>query len=134
MLDLAFFRANFDQVAERLGTRGTPLQLDNFRELDKKRRAAITEAEELKAKKNAAGDEVAKLRKEGVDTTERQREIGQMKERIAALDEEKDAAEAEFSELMKAVPNVPHESVPVVRSAEDNVEVRRCGEPPQVDF
>src|SRR5215471_16308665 len=107
MLDLAFFRANFDQVAARLATRGTPLHLDNFRELDKKRRSAITEAEELKAKKNSSSTEIGKLRQQGVDTSERQQEIGRMKERIDVLEKEKDAADEQFYELMKAVPNVP---------------------------
>jgi seryl-tRNA synthetase len=134
MLDLAFFRANFEQVAERLGTRGTPLNLDNFRELDQNRRAAITEAEELKAKKNASSAEIQKLRQQGVDTTAQQQEVGRMKERIAALDDQVKAADEQFQELMKGIPNLPHESVPVGRSAEENVEVRRCGEPPQFDF
>jgi seryl-tRNA synthetase len=134
MLDLAFFRANFDQVSARLATRGTPLNLDNFRELDKKRRSAITEAEELKAKRNSSSAEIAKLRQQGVDTTERQQEIGAIKERIAALDDQVKAADDEFRELLAAIPNLPHESVPVGRSAEDNVEVRRCGEPHAFDF
>jgi seryl-tRNA synthetase len=134
MLDLAFFRANFEQVAARLAARGTPLNLDNFRQIDKKRRSAITEAEELKAKRNASSAEIAKLRQQGVDTTERQQEIGRMKERIAALDAEVDAADKEFQELIKAVPNVPHESVPVGRSSQENVEIRHCGEPRQFDF
>src|SRR5262245_10260197 len=134
MLDLAFFRANFDQVAARLATRGTPLNLDTFRELDKKRRSAITEAEELKAKRNASSTEIQKLRQQGVDTTARQQEIGQIKERINALDEQVKAADDEFRELMSGIPNLPHESVPVGKSAEENVEVRRCGEPPQFDF
>src|SRR5215813_1594401 len=134
MLDLAYFRANFDQVAARLGTRGTPLNLDKFRELDKKRRSAITEAEELKAKRNSSSAEIAKLRQQGVDTSERQQEIGRIKERIATLDEQVKTADEEFRELLAAIPNLPHESVPVGRSAEDNVEVRRCGEPRAFDF
>jgi seryl-tRNA synthetase len=134
MFDLAFFRANFDQVAARLATRATSLNLDNFRELDKKRRAAITEAEELKAKKNASSTEIQKLRQQGVDTTERQQEMGRVKERISQLEKEAKAADDEFQELMKAIPNLPHESVPVGQSADGNVEVRRCGEPRQFDF
>src|SRR5205814_10401815 len=118
MLDLAFFRANFDQVAARLATRGTPLNLDNFRELDRQRRSAITEAEELKATRNSASTEIQKLRQQGVDTTERQREIGGLKDRIAALDEQVKAVDDEFRELLAGIPNLPHESVPVGRSAE----------------
>jgi seryl-tRNA synthetase len=134
MLDLAFFRANLDQIASRLATRGTSLDLENFRGLDQRRRSAITEAEELKARRNAESAEIAKLRKQGADTTERQQQVRAIGERIAALDEQVKAADEQFRELLAGIPNVPHESVPVGKSAEQNVEVRRCGEPRQFDF
>jgi seryl-tRNA synthetase len=134
MLDLAYFRNNFDKVAERLAARGGTLNLDGFRELDRKRRAAITEAEQLTAKKNAQSKEIGALRSQGVDTTERQKEIRAIGDRIAELDEVKKTADTEFQELLAGIPNIPHESVPVGRSADDNVEVRRVGEPPKFDF
>ncbi len=134
MLDLAYFRANFDQVSARLATRANALNLDNFRELDRKRRAAITEAEELKARRNAESGEIQKLKKQGVDTAERQQEMRRIGERISALDTEAKAADEQFRELLTAVPNVPHESVPVGKSSADNVEVRRVGEPRKFDF
>jgi seryl-tRNA synthetase len=134
MHDLAYFRNNFDKIAERLAARGGALNLDGFRELDRRRRTAISEAEQLKAKKNAASQEVGRLKREGVDTTERQKEIRAIDEQIAARDQEKDAVDAEFHTLLAGVPNIPHESVPVGRSAEDNVEVRRVGTPPQFGF
>ncbi len=134
MYDLAWFRANFDQVAERLQTRSNPPNLDGYRELDKRRRAAIAEAEQLKARRNAESTEIAKLRREGADTTERQQAMRQMGDRIAALEQEQKAAEGSFQEMLAAIPNLPHESVPVGKSEADNVEVRRVGEPPQFDF
>ena len=134
MLDLQYFRANLDQVAARLSTRGTPLDLEHFRELDRKRRSAITEAEALKARRNAESEEIRKLRVQKVDTTERQQEMRRLAEREAGLDEEVKALDEEFRTLLAGVPNVPHESVPKGRSAEDNVEVRRCGEPRAFDF
>ena len=134
MLDLAYFRANFDQVSARLATRGTALNLDNFRELDRKRRNAITEAEELKARRNAESAEIQKLKKQGVDTSEKQQEMRRIADRISALDAEAKAADEEFRELLTGVPNLPHESVPVGKSAAENVEVRRCGEPRKFDF
>jgi seryl-tRNA synthetase len=134
MLDLAYFRNNFDKVAERLATRGGALNLDGFRELDRKRRAAISEAEQLKAKKNAQSKEIGRLRAQKVDTTELQKEGRALDEQIAAFDKVKDEADAEFQTLLAGVPNIPHESVPVGRSAEDNVEVRRFGTPPKFDF
>jgi seryl-tRNA synthetase len=134
MLDLAYFRANLDQVAARLSTRGAPLDVEHFRELDRKRRGALTEAQELKARRNVESAEIGKLRMQKIDTTERQQEMRRMAEREAALDAEAKAFDEEFSKLLAGVPNIPHESVPVGRTAEENVEVRRCGEPRQFDF
>src|SRR5579862_3794350 len=134
MYDLAWFRANFDRVAERLQTRGNIPGLDTYRELDQRRRAAIAESEQLKARRNAETVEIGKLRREGVDTTERQQGMRAIGARIAALDAEEKAANEAFRELLAAIPNVPHESVPVGRSADDNVEVRRVGEPRRFDF
>jgi seryl-tRNA synthetase len=134
MHDLSHFRKNLDAIAARLATRGNPPNLDGFRELDRERRAAITEAEQLKARHNAASKEIARLRSEGAETGEQQRENRAIGERIAALDEQVKVVDARFQELLEGVPNVPHESVPVGQDAEDNVEVRRVGAPPAFDF
>ena len=133
MHDLGFFRANFEKVAQRLAARGAITGLEQFRELDQRRRAVITEAEELKARRNAESAEIATLRKAGADTTERQqvREIGN---RIASLDEQIKTLDDQFRELLAGIPNLPHESVPAGGGPEDNVEVRRCGEPRKFDF
>lgn len=134
MHDLAYFRTNFDRIAERLQTRGNVPNLDGFRELDKRRRAAIAEAEQLKAKRNTETAEIARLRREGADTSERQQQVRAIGEQIARLDEEVKAAEESFRGMLEGIPNVPHDSVPAGRSADDNVEVRRVGTPPQFDF
>jgi len=134
MHDLGFFRTNFEKIAERLASRGATSGLNQFRELDRRRRAVITEAEELKARRNAESAEIAKLRKAGTDTTERQQQVRETGNRIAALDEQVKALDEQFGELLAGIPNLPHESVPVGGGAEDNVEVRRCGEPRKFDF
>ncbi len=134
MYDLGFFRANLDTVAERLATRGFTLDLDAFRQLDVGRRQVVTETEQLKAAKNKESDEISKLRKEGVDTAEqqaRQREIG---DRITELDAQVKLLEEKFRGMLTGIPNLPHESVPVGKSADDNVEVRRWGTPREFDF
>ena len=113
MHDLAHFRNNFDSIAERLATRGNPPQLDQFRELDRERRSAISQAEQLKARRNAETAEIAKLRKEGVDTSERQQQMRASAEQISSLDEQVKALDEQFRELLAGIPNVPHESVPV---------------------
>lgn len=134
MHDLSYFRANFDQIAQRLTERGSVPGLDQFRELDRNRRAALTETEQLKAQANAEATEIGKLKREGADTSARQESVRGLKTRIAALDEQVKALEAQFDELLAGIPNVPHESVPTGRSAEDNVEIRRVGEPRVFDF
>ena len=112
MHDLAYFRNNFEQIAARLATRSNPPNLDRFRELDGRRRSAITQAEQLKAKANEQGTEIGKLKKAGADTTALQEQVRALKTEIAAFDEQKDAIDAEFQELLAGIPNVPHESVP----------------------
>jgi seryl-tRNA synthetase len=134
MHDLAYFRNNFEQIAARLATRSNPPNLDRFRELDARRRSAITQSEQRKAKANEQGAEIGKLRKAGADTTALQEQVRALKVEIAAFDQQKDAIDAEFQELLAGIPNVPHESVPVGKDAEDNLEMRRVGEPPKFDF
>jgi len=134
MLDLAYVRNNLDAVAARLATRGGSAGLEQFRELDQKRRSAITEAEQLKAQINAQSAKIGQMRREGADTITEQDSVRASKARVAALEEEQKALEDGFRELLAGIPNLPHESVPVGKSAEDNVEVRRSGEPRQFDF
>jgi seryl-tRNA synthetase len=134
MYDLAFFRANLDSIAARLAARGTQLSLAPFRDIDQRRRAAIQEAEELKAKRNSSSMEIAKMRKQGIDTIAEQQAVRASGERIAALDEQVKALDTEVYELLAGIPNLPQESVPPGKSAEENVEIRRFGTPPVFDF
>ena len=134
MLDLGYVRNNLDAVAARLATRGGSAGLEQFRELDRKRRAAITESEQLKAQGNAQSQKIGRMRREGLDTTAEQEAVRASKAREAALDEELKAFEDGFRELLAGIPNLPHASVPVGKSEADNLEVRRVGEPRQFDF
>jgi seryl-tRNA synthetase len=134
MLDLAYVRNNLDTVVARLATRGGGAGLEQFRDLDRKRRDMITEAEQLKARVNVESAAIGKLRRLGADTTERQAQVLPLKERVAFLDEQVKSFDVAFRELLAGIPNLPHESVPVGKSAEDNAEVRRVGEPRQFDF
>jgi len=134
MHDLSFFRSNLDSIAQRLATRGFQLDVEQFRALDSERRTALTQAEQLKALKNTKSAEVGKLRKDGQDTAAPQEEVRQIGDRIAVLDEKAKAVDESFRDLMAGVPNIPHESVPVGKTADDNVEVRRWGQPRQFDF
>jgi len=134
MHDLGRFRANLDAIAERLSTRGLTLPLEEFRDLDKSRRRAITETEQLQAQQNALSREIFQLRKEGVDAGELQQKSRLMGDSVAELAKEVEAVDAQFREMLAGIPNVPHESVPVGKSAEDNVVIRTSGEPGRFDF
>jgi seryl-tRNA synthetase len=134
MHDLGTFRANLDAIAERLSTRGVELPLDEFRSLDKSRRAAITESEQLKAEQNNLSREIGTLRKTGANTDELQARSRQMGDRAAELATVVEEADSHFREMLAGIPNVPHESVPVGKSADENLHVRTFGAPPSFDF
>jgi seryl-tRNA synthetase len=134
MYDLGFFRNNLETIASRLSSRGYPLDVEQFRAADLSRRAALTESERLKALRNSESQEISRLRREGIDTTARQQQVRQIGEQIAALDEQVKAEDESYRQMLASVPNLPHESVPVGEGAEQNVELRRVGEPRQFDF
>jgi seryl-tRNA synthetase len=134
MHDLGTFRANLDAIAERLSTRGFTLPIDQFRGLDAQRRAAITESEQQLAERNQISREVGKLRKEGSDASALQERSRLLGENIAALAKTAEELDTRYRELLAGIPNIPHQSVPVGRSAEDNVVIRTVGEPRVLDF
>ena len=135
MLDLAFVRDHLPLVEEKLRQRGMDSAiLRDFWEIDSERRAAITEAETMKARRNKLVEEFQRLKREKQDTAANLQEQKELKEKIAQADERATACDAKLRDLLTGIPNLPHESVPVGKSAEDNVEVRRWGTPPQFDF
>jgi seryl-tRNA synthetase len=134
MHDLNYFRDHLDVFAEMAKKRGTPLHLDAFRVLDAQRRELITATEALKAQRNRASEEIARLKKEKKDADGLIGEMKAVSERIKEADERIAQLNATQSELMLTIPNVPHDSAPVGHSADENVEVRRWGAAPKFDF
>ncbi|HEX5707478.1 MAG TPA: serine--tRNA ligase [Pyrinomonadaceae bacterium] len=137
MLDLNYVRENLDHVRAAFVARGfTTVALDDFAEADAERRRVIAESDRLNAERNAASREIGALMKEGRkdEAESRRRAVGELKERIAELDRERDAAESRMQELLSSVPNIQHESVPAGVGEESNVEVRRWGAAPKFDF
>jgi seryl-tRNA synthetase len=134
MLDLNSLRQNFDEIQARLAARGDHKLLDQFHEVDISRRAAVTEIEGLKAQRNALSADVAKAKREGRDAAESIEQSRRVGEQIKALDDNVNELEAQLQELLRGIPNVPHESVPVGADASANVEVRRWGQPREFDF
>ncbi|HEY2842254.1 MAG TPA: serine--tRNA ligase [Bryobacteraceae bacterium] len=134
MYDLGYFRNNLDTIAKRLADRGFTVDVEAFRKLDGERRAALSESEKLKAQRNADSQEIGKLKQAGGDTAAMQQRVREMGDQIARLDQQASALDEQFGQIMAGIPNTPHASVPVGKSAEDNVEVRRWGTPPTFSF
>ena len=134
MYDLSFFRQNLDAIAARLADRGFVLDVETFRKLDAERRAALTESEQLSAQRRSESQEIGKLLKAGENASERQQKVREMADRAAALEERAREVDENYRQLLAGVPNTPHASVPTGRSADDNVEVRRWGQPPVFAF
>jgi seryl-tRNA synthetase len=136
MLDLNFVRDNLPLVEEKLRQRGMDpaAVLMDFREVDTQRRHAITEAETSKAQRNKASEEIAKQKKSGQDASAAMAHTKALRERISELERTASDLDARLREILAGIPNLPHASVPVGHSADDNVEVRRWGAPPKFDF
>src|SRR5881227_2821466 len=136
MLDLNFVRENLPLVEEKLRQRGMDpaAVLKDFRELDTKRRQAITEAETSKAQRNQATDEIGKLKKSGQDASASMARAKDLREKISALEKTASDFDTQLRDILVGIPNLPHASVPVGKSAEDNVEVRKWGTPTTFDF
>ncbi|PLT27674.1 serine--tRNA ligase [Peribacillus deserti] len=135
MLDIKFLRANLNEVKEKLKFRGEDLNdFGEFEELDQRRRALIVETEELKSKRNEVSQQVAVLKREKKDADELIAEMREVGDKIKALDTELREVESVLDKLLLSIPNIPHESVPVGDSEDDNVEIRTWGNVPQFDF
>jgi seryl-tRNA synthetase len=136
MLDLNFVRENLPLVEEKLRQRGMDpaAVLKDFREVDRQRRLAITEAETSKAQRNQASEEIAKLKKSGQDASAAMAQTKDLREKIQTLEKTAGDLDVRLRDILAGIPNLPHASVPIGNSAEQNVEVRRWGTPPAFDF
>ncbi|MEQ6357924.1 serine--tRNA ligase [Lysinibacillus sp. M3] len=135
MLDIKRVRDNFAEIKEMLLTRNEDLgNLDDFEQLDAKRRELIAKAEELKAERNKVSEQISimKRNKENADEViARMRQVG---DEIKELDVQLNDVEDRFKDMMMRLPNVPHESVPVGTTEDDNVEEYTWGDVPTFDF
>ena len=136
MLDLNFVRDNLPLIEEKLRQHGMDpaVVLKDFREIDAQRRRAITETETRKAQRNKASENIAKLKKAGQDAAAAMAETKELREQIQTLEKTASDLDARLRGILAGIPNIPHASVPVGHSAEDNVEVRRWGTAPRFDF
>jgi seryl-tRNA synthetase len=136
MLDLAFVRSNLELVEKKLRDRGAdPAELlGDFRALDLLRRERITEVEQLKAQRNKLSEQVGQLKKAGQDASAVMEETKALRQRMDALESAATESEEQLRAILMRIPNLPADDVPVGRSDQDNVEVKRWGAAPAFDF
>src|SRR3954468_9562283 len=143
MLDLVYLRDHLELVEEKLRQRGMDPSavLGRFRELDDARRKHIGAVEAAQQRRNQLSQRMGELKRnktpgdsERAEVERITAEVGELKKSIADLEERARAGDEELRALLAGVPNLPHDSVPVGRSGDENVEVRRWGTPPQFDF
>jgi seryl-tRNA synthetase len=134
MLDLKYTREHLEEVKEKIGRRGQPVDWERFAQLDAERRQILQESESLRAQRNQVSDVIAEKKKKKLDATE---EIGRMKEvsnRIKELETGLVEKEEALQGLMLTIPNIPHESVALGQGDRDNPEIRRWGRLPDFSF
>ncbi len=134
MLDLRRIRENSEEVKKGLELRGGNFPVDEIIEVDKKRRALVTETENIKAEQNKASKQIPVLKKNGEDVSDL---LASLKETSAAIKEKEteiQTIDEKLRDLMLQIPNVPHPDTPKGKTDEDNLEIRKVGEPRKFDF
>ncbi len=136
MLDLAYIRANLDEVRHRLATRGVDpgVLLEGFNFADQQRRIAITSLERLQADRNARSLDIGQKKKHGVSVELEVAYLGLIKSQITEAEAHAEKLDEQLRRSLTGLPNLPNESVPVGKSEQDNVEIKRWGLTPQLDF
>ena len=134
MLDAKFIRANVEKVQLGIANKGEKASLDQFLELDLRRREVLLEVEQLKNRRNIASQEVASRKKKQEDAIVLIEETKGIGQRIKELDVELKAVEEALEYQLLTIPNLPHVSVPVGADEKENVFVRSFGEPTSFDF
>jgi seryl-tRNA synthetase len=135
LLDVKLFRTDLERVEQAMKRRGEKLEdISKFTVLDTKRRELLQEVEQLKNRRNVVSQEVAALKKSKQDADALIEEMKGVGDRIKVLDDEIRLLEADLNSIILSLPNIPHDEVPVGQSEDDNVEIRRVGEPLKLNF
>lgn len=135
MIDIKLLRTDAENIKKIMENRGEAVgDIDKILELDKNRRELVFETEQLKAKQNEVSKQIPALKKEGKDVSGIFAEMKTISDKAKELDERIRVIDEQIGALMMEIPNIPHPSVPVGDTDEDNVEVRKFGEPTKFDF
>jgi len=134
MLDSKFVLANPDIVVKKAKSRGLKISLDEFMRFSQEKKKCLREAENLRFEQNKASKHIGQMKKEGKDASSFISEMKKVSEKIKLLEENLKEIEQELRKVLLTIPNIPHESVPVGKRSEDNVEVRQYGKKPKFTF
>jgi len=135
MLDVRYVRDNFEAVKAKLAKRGEDIsEFDQFEILDQKRRELIAKTEELKSERNKVSEQISTMKRNKENADEPIARMRQVGDEIKALDEELRTVEEKFNYMMLRIPNIPHDSVPIGDTEEDNVTHRTWGDTPTFDY
>jgi seryl-tRNA synthetase len=134
MLDLGFVREHPEAIEKMARDRGITVDLTPFRDIDGERRKIIHATETMKAERNKASEEIAKLKKSGGDASAILARMKEVSDEVKRNDERITELDERLRDFMLTIPNIPHASVPIGKGPADNIEVRRWGAPPAFDF
>jgi seryl-tRNA synthetase len=134
MLEIKIVRQNLAAVQKALADRGTRIDWSHFSDTDRKRSTVLTEIEQLRHHRNQASEQIARLKKQGLDVQEMMTEMRGVGDRIKQLEQTLTEHEEALHQMLLSIPNIPHASVPLGRGAEDNPVLKTVGEPPRFEF
>lgn len=134
MLDPRLIRNELEATAAQLARRGFELDTARFTELESKRKEIQVRTQELQAERNSRSKSIGQAKAKGEDTAPLLAAVSEMGDQLKAAEQELNQLQIELEDIMLDMPNIPHESTPDGKSEEDNVEIRRWGEPTQFDF
>ena len=134
MLDIKLLRSEPERVQEAIKSRGGELDLTEFAAIDKERRETLQEVEALKNKQNVVSKQIPQLKKEGKDVAPIFAEMNEIKEKVKELDAKVAELDEKLQSIVLTIPNIPNEKVEKGLSDEDNIEMRKWGEPTKFDF
>jgi seryl-tRNA synthetase len=134
MLDVQLIRSDLDAVAARLATRGVTIDVAAIRALEEQRKKVQVRTQELQAKRNTTSTQIGVFKRTGEDTSTLLAAVSAVGDELKKCEADLDGIQAQLNNMLLGIPNIPHQSVPVGKSSEDNKEVRREGEPRKFDF
>lgn len=134
MLDAKLLRTDLEAVAEKLKTRGFEVDVAQIQTLEAQRKELQSKAQNLQAERNAKSKGIGKAKAQGEDIAPLLAEVENLKGQLEEAEAASDKVQAEIEEIYAGIPNLPHDSVPVGQSEDDNVEISKWGEPRQFDF